>query len=308
MKLFSSLTATQRGIAISIASAVVYGLWPVSVRGIYQEDGNASFALITTLLVRTLSMVGFCLIARKKLFASRKGIQDALTGGISQAICLVALFSALKLVSGPIVIIIVFTHTLMLLLFMVARRETKMDLPTFVSSATALTGLAFVLDVFSSHAASGLIGYGLAFIAALATVSRIYVFGKQTAERHPIVVGAECFVIASCCVALVMLYEQPVPPHSFKGWSFTALGSLSLTLGTFGMFYGISLLGAFRWSMFGKLEPIFTSLFSALLIGETLKLSQYLGIGIVIASLVAYQVADSRKKARIEAQKQMLAR
>lgn len=306
MSLFRSLTATQRGIVIALLSAVVFGLWPPAVRGIYQEGGNPSFALIVTTWVRTLGLTVFCFATGKRVFASSKDIRIALTGAFFQSASIIALFVALNFVAGPVVIIILFSHTLMLLLFMAMRGEVKLDIVTCATTAAALGGLVLVLDIFHQKTEGSIVGYCLAFTAALATVSRLYVFGKQVAEKHPIVVGAEIYLVTACLVSLLALYDVPHAPHTLVGLGYTTLGSVVLTLGTFGMFYGISLLGSFRWSLLLKLEPIFTALFSALILGEFLKTSQYLGICVVIASLVTYQAFDSRRKARLEAQKQML--
>lgn len=308
MKLFRSLTATQRGIAIAIASAAIFGIWPPCLRGVYQDGGNATFTIIVMTWVRALSMAAFCAVTERKLFSTRKETREAFVGGIYQAVSLISAFVALQYIPGPLAIIIMLSHSFMLLLFLAARKEITLDIVTLVSTMSALGGLGLVLDIANQKSFNDVLGIGLAFLSAIAMLSRTYVYGKQTLERHPIVVGAENFLFAAAFCLPIVAYDFPHGPASTQGYMLMALGSIASTIGMFGMFYGISLLGAFRWSLFLKLEPIFTSLFSALLIGETLKLSQYLGVGIVIASLVAYQVADSRKKARIEAQKQMLAR
>jgi drug/metabolite transporter (DMT)-like permease len=45
-----------------------------------------------------------------------------------------------------------------------------------------------------------------------------------------------------------------------------------------------------------KTEPIFTALFSALLLSEVLNADQYAGIAAVIASLGAYQIMEQRRQ------------
>lgn len=306
--LFRSLTVTQRGIVIAVLSAIVFGLWPPALRGVYQDGGNASFTIIVVTWVRGLSMAAFCAMTRRALFSTRKETKEAFIGGIYQAVSLIAAFEALHYIPGPIMIIILLSHTLMLLLFLAIRKEIELHFVTLAATVSALGGLALVLDIAHQDTSGSLLGIGLAFFSAVAIVSRAYVYGKQTAERHPIVVGAENFLFAAILCLPIALYEFPRGPATLEGYALMAVGSVASSLGMFGMFYGISLLGAFRWSLYIKLEPIFTSLFSAWLIGETLKASQYLGIAVVVASLVAYQVADSRRKARLEAQKQILAR
>ena len=64
------------------------------------------------------------------------------------------------------------------------------------------------------------------------------------------------------------------------------------------MFYAISLLGSFDYSLLSKIEPVFTALFSFLLLGEILKPLQYLGMVIVLGSLAMYQIVSNVKTNR----------
>jgi hypothetical protein len=49
-------------------------------------------------------------------------------------------------------------------------------------------------------------------------------------------------------------------------------------------------------SLFAKTEPIFTTLFSIWILSEGLKTSQYLGMVLVIGSLMVHQFLSHRKK------------
>lgn len=159
-----------------------------------------------------------------------------------------------------------------------------------------MAGLSIVLDLWHHQSINSIWGIILVFIAALATVSRMYVFGHQTKERHPIVVGAENFLITAILITFTVLYALPHPPITILGATYTVSGCIALVLATFGMFYGISLLGSFQWSLFSKLEPVFTALSSALFLKEFLKPAQYLGIFVVVGSLLIYQIVDHRRR------------
>ena len=76
------------------------------------------------------------------------------------------------------------------------------------------------------------------------------------------------------------------------------LASLSLAVANLAMFYGIALLGSFRWGLLLKLEPVFTALFSFLLLGEILKPLQYAGMAVVLGSLAAYQITSHRSHSK----------
>jgi drug/metabolite transporter (DMT)-like permease len=109
------------------------------------------------------------------------------------------------------------------------------------------------------------------------------------------IVGAQVFAYASICSLAVMFWQWPVFPVSIVGFTYLALCVISLGLGSICMFYGISLIGSFKFSLFTKLEPVFTCLYSYMIISETLHPSQYLGIGLVLGSLIVYQLLEGRR-------------
>lgn len=282
------------GIIIAILSAISFGLYPPAARAVYADGGNAAFMMIATTIARALVMYAFCLFTAKKLFMHRHEITASATGGLFQAISVFGIFGALAFVPGPVMIIIVFSHTLMLLFYMAWRGEAKLNVLTVLTTLAALLGLSFVLDLWYQDIVYDWRGMALAFMAAVATVTRVYVFGKQTKIKNPAVVGAENFIFAALFILPVAFFSWPQLPETFTGYFYTLLACLSLAGGTFGMFYGIAKLGAFKFSLFLKLEPVFTTLFSIVLLGELLTLPQYMGMALVMGSLIAYQVLEKK--------------
>lgn len=281
------------GILIAIVTAVIFGIYPAAARAVYTDGGNPAFIVLATTLARAVALAGFCILGRKKLFISREDIKMGITGGFLQAASVSAIFGSLLFIPGPIMITIIFTHTIMLLFFMAWKKEVQLSTSVIVNTFIALIGLSFALDVWHETKYDP-VGIGLAFIGAIITVSRLYVFGSLTKARNPAVVGAESFIFAAIFVMLLMFFWIPELPTSSTGYFYTFLACISQAIASFGMFYGISILGAFQWSLFAKLEPIFTAFFSFFLINEVLNETQYVGIGIVIVSLIVYQLI-SRK-------------
>lgn len=153
-----------------------------------------------------------------------------------------------------------------------------------------------VLDIGSAHNADSLYGYLLALLAAVTTAIRAQIFATEGQNQPPSVVGAQSFFIASLCVLGLLLYEFPVMPESSYGYGMLMAACVSMILGTCGMFYGFAYLGAYRYSMAAKLEPICTTLFGILIVNDLLSPLQYIGIAIVVGSLIALNVFDRQKK------------
>lgn len=286
---------TTIGIFLALFTAFAFGAYPAASQVVYKDGGNTIFIMMLTTWVRALFLTGLSFTSKEKLFSSKANIRTGLAGGFFQALSVAGIFAALHYLPGPLVIIIIFTHTLMLLFFMAWRREIKLDFTTIITAICALIGLAFVLDIWHQKEVSNWVGIGFAFAAAIATMSRLYVYGQQTKARNPAIVGAESFLCAAMFVMLGMFVQAPTLPASFSGYLWAAIACASLGIGTCTMFYCIARIGSFNYSMINKLEPVFTALFSFLLIGEVLNWTQYLGIGLVTTSLLLYQYMSYKK-------------
>ena len=287
MKRFSA--SDRFGIFLAMVVAMLFGMYPPSIRGLYADGGNITFAIIVAACARASILTCHCLLTKKPMFQTREDIIQAMIGGVCQAFSGCATMVALSFTPAPIVIMVIFTHTLMLLFFMIWKGEVKLDSVTLTTTVAALVGLSFVLDIWHTQSAKNLWGIAIAFGAALSTVGRMYVYGRQTRERNPAVVGAENLLMAAIFTLPVMWVQIPHAPASAAGYGWAALACSASALAAFLMFYGISFMGSFRWSLFSKAEPIFTALFSVILIHEILKPYQYAGMVIVAGSLIVYQ-------------------
>jgi drug/metabolite transporter (DMT)-like permease len=299
MSLVPKLSSTHLGILVVLAGCVSYGMYPAAARAVYADGGNAALIVLVGTWARAVALTLFSLWAGKRLFTNRAYFKESFVGGFFQTITMFCTLSALTYLPGPIVIIIIFTHTLMLLVFMAWRGEIVLNASTFITTITALGGLSLVIDLWHKQSTLNLIGIGLAFLTAVVTVGRFYVYGHQTKARYPAVVGAENFLIAAVLVSLCCMVD---PPHLPAGTGFVWLRvtSSALVVGSFCMFFGISLLGSFKYSLFAKMEPIFTALFSVWFLGEFLKPQQYLGIVVVVASLAIYQGVEHKRQLRAD--------
>lgn len=254
----------QGKLIVPALAALAFGLYPAAAQLAYKDGANAIFVIIVTTFFRALSLVVFCFITSKSWIKISDNWKPVILGGFFQALSVFGIISSLVYLPGPVTIILVFTHTIMLLFFMASRGEIKLTALAVVITIAALVGVGLVVDVINNLNNLKWAGIALAMLAAIATVSRLYIYGKEVQSNEPAVVGARMFAVAFLFSLLLVFYELPLFPHSSTGYVGVLLCSLSLVLGTFGMFYGISLAGAFQFSLIAKLEPIFTAFFPGL--------------------------------------------
>jgi drug/metabolite transporter (DMT)-like permease len=222
------------------------------------------------------------------------GLSGALGAGSLQALTIVAIMCSLRDLPGPVMCTILFTHTLMLLGILYLRREATPSWLAIGSSVVALIGIALVVDVVHNLAGSGGLGVLWAVVAAVCSANRLYMYGKQVERAVAEVVGARAFLVASACMPLVALWDTPKIPYNAMGCVGVALASFSLASGTVLFFIALKKIGSFRSSLMLKSEPIFNAATSWLILGERLSITQYLGIALVMGSLLAYQYVDAR--------------
>lgn len=283
------------GVSICLLSAVIFGLYPPASRGAYQEGANITFIVLVTTLSRLIGLYALASFKRKKVFHNWGECKTSVYAGIFQALSIVGILGGAFFMPGAVVIIIMFSYSLMLLFFSAWKKEIKLNFANITSTIAALVGLGLVLNVGEYGIAYPLTGIALAALAAVATFARTYIFGQQSKnKRHPLVTGTETFAVASVVLLLLLFWKSPELPQTNLGGLMTLTAAISLTLGSFGMFYGISYLGPYKFSMIMKLEPVFTTLFGIILVGDVLAVSQYMGIAVVLMSLVSLQLFDKQ--------------
>lgn len=294
MAIFKNRTE-KIGVVVALISAIIFGLYPPASRGAYLDGANITFVILVTTFCRMASLYIFALWRDDKPFQNFQDYKISAIAGTFQAISIIGLIAGSFYLPGAVVITIMFSYALLLLVFSVARGEMRLTFANASSTIFALLGLGLVMDIGLDGLSYPVIGIALAFMAAVATFARAYIYGKQSQSRHPITIGAEAFVVAFTILLALCWWQMPQPPETLHGLVMTGLASLSLAAGSFGMFYGIALLGAYKFGMLMKLEPIFTTLFGIWLVQDHLNTSQYVGVACVILSLIALQLFDKQK-------------
>src|ERR1700679_2328851 len=117
----------QLGITLSILTALSVGFYPAATKHVYADGGNASFMIMATIFMRTLSLIIFCLFTRKKIMPAQSKLRATFKAGFCQFIAVVGIFAGMVYLPGPVVIVILFSHTLMLLFYQTFKGERILD-------------------------------------------------------------------------------------------------------------------------------------------------------------------------------------
>ncbi len=293
--MLSKLHQKYMGLSVVLGTSAILAFYPTAVRGAYSEGVNAAFIVLITTFFRALSMVSYCWWSHKPIFPSRRSVLDAAHNGFYQFFSIAGVIGALFFLPGPVVMTIIFTFTSFLYVYMVFMGKERLYWGKISLALVALFGIGLVVKVFSQHANLPVIGVSLALLATLATTARTYRYSVQINDQsHPIVVGAGNFIFAFMYCLLLLFFYPMTTPLTEAGWIWSWIATLTLAIGSFGLFYGIKLMGAFQFSFFMKAEPVIGAVVAAFLIHDILSFSQYLGMAVVLGSLSAYQFLYAR--------------
>ena len=204
-------------------------------------------------------------------------------------------YVAIQRTSVAIAIILQYTAPVWVLLYVVARRQQKLTLQKVSAVAVAIAGIALTIGIIGGKASALHIdAYGL-IAAMLASFSFAFynVGGHRILARHDRWrVLTWTLVSASIFWLLVNPPWKVMAAHfTLAQWTFLFVFSMISVLGSFSLYFlGLQYLEPTRAIIVSCLEPVFSILLAALLLGEGVHPIQTLGIVLVLSAIVIVQL------------------
>ncbi len=220
-----------------------------------------------------------------------------LLGTLGVAVSNYFYYVAIQRTNVAIAIIVQYTAPVWVLIYVVARRQQTLSLQKVLAVALAVTGIALVIGIIGARSTGGLAlhfdSYGL-IAALLASFS----FAFYNVAGHRILACYDRWRVLVWTLAAAALFWLFVnPPWKIVAaryvpvqWLFLFVFSMISVLGAFSLYFlGLQYLEPTRAIIASCLEPVFSILLAALLLGETLRPVQTLGIVFVLAAIVIVQ-------------------
>jgi drug/metabolite transporter (DMT)-like permease len=192
-------------------------------------------------------------------------------------------------------IIVQYTAPVWVLLYVVARGQQKLTAQKVIAVALAVTGIALVIDLLGATSGTSLHldPYGV-IAALLASFSFVFynVAGHRILARHD-----RWRVLVWTLTAATAFWLVVNPPwkivdahYAPAQWLFLFVFSMISVLGAFSLYFlGLQYLEPTRAIIASCLEPVFSILLAALLLGEVLRPIQTFGIALVLSAIVIVQ-------------------
>jgi drug/metabolite transporter (DMT)-like permease len=219
-------------------------------------------------------------------------------------------YVAIQRTSVAIAIIVQYTAPVWVLLYVVARRQQKLSPQRVAGVAVAVAGIALTIGIVGTRSGSALRldSYGL-----LAALLASFSFAFYNVGGHSILARYDRWrVLVWTLISASVFWLFVNPPWKVIGahygpamWAFLFVFSMISVLGPFSVYFlGLQYLEPTRAFIASCLEPVFSILLAAALLGEGLRPIQTLGIVLVISAIVIVQLPgraiDGRKAVVVE--------
>jgi probable blue pigment (indigoidine) exporter len=199
------------------------------------------------------------------------------------------LFKAIETVEVPIAILTYFVYPLLTGLAAAASRLEKITWRGAAAAVAAFLGLALMIGAHPTTLAAG--GILAALGAALCRVVILLVTRALLSGADPLRITWYSLVSSTVVFVIAALAAWNwQPPLTTSGWLALVVLSAAVTTGLLGVFASTVRIGPFRTALFMNLEPLLTTIGSALFLAQVLTPLQALGGGVMIAALVAFQL------------------
>jgi drug/metabolite transporter (DMT)-like permease len=187
------------------------------------------------------------------------------------------------------------------LLYVVTRRQQKLSAQKVSAVALAVTGIALVINIFNRNSALHLDAYGV-----LAALLAAFSFAFYNVAGHGILARYDRWRVLIWTLAAASAFWLVVNPpwkiaaahYAPAQWLFLFVFSMISVLGAFSLYFlGLQYLEPTRAIIASCLEPVFSIVLAALLLGEVLRPIQTVGMIFVLAAIVKRPSRDTAEDA-----------
>ena len=258
-------------------------------------------------LILSQTRTSFSLLVLLPMLVGRRGwqrielptpdlIQCLVLGMLGVAASNYFYYVAIQKTSVAIAIILQYTAPVWVLLYVVARRQQKLSLQKVAAVAVAIAGIALTIGMVGEKSAFPLRlnSYGL-IAALLASFS----FAFYNVGGHRLLARYDRWRVLTWTLASASVFWLVVNPpwkvvaahYAPAQWGFLFVFSMISVLGSFSLYFlGLQYLEPTRAIIASCLEPVFSILLAAALLGEGVRPIQTLGIVLVLSAIVIVQL------------------
>jgi drug/metabolite transporter (DMT)-like permease len=215
--------------------------------------------------------------------------------GLLYAITIFGLLYSIQVLPLSIAILTYFVYPLLTGIAAAILGIERLDWRSFATALVAFAGLALMLN--AQPGVLSVLGLLAAFGGAVSRVISLLVTRAALAGTdarlttwYSLLPAALVFVFATGARGSLQL------PGNLGIWLAISAMGVSMVLSTLGVYVSTARVGAFRTALSMNLEPVVTSLFSFVVLGEAVTGMQLLGGGVMVGALCVYSLSRGSRR------------
>ena len=277
------------GIAFIVASALSFGAMAILARVAYADGVDT-----TTLLALRFAIAFVCLaliahVRRVGMPRGRDLASNIVLGGAGYGLQATSFFIALTMAPAGLVALLLYLHPALVAILAAVLLRERMTAVKIGALAVALCGM--VLTVAPALRADAGIAsqLGIALGIAAAAIYAVYIVVgmRLTARIAPLAMATVVAGSAAAVFAIATAIQGPQFPQSSAGWLAIAAIALVSTVAAITLFFaGLARIGPTQASTLSTIEPVFTVVLAAFLLGERIEIVQAIGGALILAAVV----------------------
>ena len=226
----------------------------------------------------------------------RRALVPCFWAGLFYAVATYGFIGSVAHIPVSVAVPIFFMHPLLVVVLAHRRSGERLPPRKLALALAALAGVAMVLgpDIETLDP----VGVGLAALAAVA-ICGVILFTAR-AQEHATSTQANFHVTAVAVAALAAAATAGGAwslPSGAVGWLGLAGAGAGVTVGLLLFFAAFRFIGSVRATMLGNVEPLFSALFAAAVLGERLGPWQWGGVVLAIAALALFEAPEGDRRA-----------
>ena len=280
------------GVACIVASALAFGAMAILARFAYASGVDTATLLALRFTIAAALM--FALVRRRAAPLPRGGMLGAVValGALGYGGQAFTFFTALTLAPAGLVALLLYLHPALVALLAASFLRERLTRTKILALAMALVGMALTVGPALAGGDGGAQGAqpaGIAFGVAAAVIYAVYiVVGARVGRRVAALPLATVVIAAAACVFVAWAaWRGPAWPATAAGWlAILGIAILSTVVAITLFFAGLDRIGPTRASTLSTIEPLFTVLLAAAVLGETIAPVQLAGGALILAAVV----------------------
>lgn len=221
-------------------------------------------------------------------------------GGLGQAVITYSSLYALRYIAvGPLAFLF-YTYPAWIAVVAAIRRTEPLTRIRTAALVTALVGLGIMVG---APGVGTLDPVGVTIALATALFYSLYLPALESAQRGMDPIVSSFYLIMGVMVTFIIVGSatgQLTPPHSISLWGYVFLLALVCTVLAFrALIGGLRVLGPVRTSIISTIEPFFTALLGAVILGDRFTGGTWLGGALIATAVLLLQWRDDAGPANV---------